>query len=551
MIHRVWSFVFLVILTAVSSLPAAAADRIDMIQMRDRLVVGVKGDYPNWGFRNNRGQLVGLEIDLAKDLADRLGVDLDLRQVQSANRLQLLENGNIDVVIATMGDNETRREAATLIEPHYYSSGLNILSRSDRSFSAWEDLDGRKVCAKQGAYSNKTIRYRYGPELLVFKANRDALSALEQNRCVAWLYDDTAIAYDLTQPRWRQYEMPLPTEELVPWTIGIQKEEGGGPLHRFIQDTIGDWHRTGFILQLQDKWNIQRTDYLEEMNRVWSATDAAGNYVCQRGADGDYPIECLYVLGIRPIGRAVEEASPVRDFLEANGINLTILFDEIDQTDFIHGFGLTLQLSLACLVASVVIGLVGALALRAPIPPLRWVISLYVTLFRATPPLVHILLFYFGVSELLPQVVDADGIPGPMFGSFFWATVALSLYAGSPNVIIFRSAMDAVPKATVEAAEALGMSDVQVQRYVVLPLAMRLALPAITANLINIVKATGIAMAIALPELLYVSNQIISEEQNGIVMMNVLLVTFFVFITILAVILDRARRSMRVPGMGA
>ena len=68
---------------------------------RGKLVAGVKADYKPWGYRDSSGEIVGMEIDMAKDVAAKMGVDLELVAVQSSNRMQFLEQGKIDLMIAT------------------------------------------------------------------------------------------------------------------------------------------------------------------------------------------------------------------------------------------------------------------------------------------------------------------------------------------------------------------------------------------------------------------------------------------------------------------
>jgi polar amino acid transport system permease protein len=101
---------------------------------------------------------------------------------------------------------------------------------------------------------------------------------------------------------------------------------------------------------------------------------------------------------------------------------------------------------------------------------------------------------------------------GGLLSSYGWAVVSLSFFAGAFNVEIFRAGIEAVPKSTVEAAESLGYTRLQIYRYVVLPLAYRVCLPALNNNLVNLVKTTTVAYAIAVPETLYVSNQIWSDD---------------------------------------
>jgi polar amino acid transport system permease protein len=83
---------------------------------------------------------------------------------------------------------------------------------------------------------------------------------------------------------------------------------------------------------------------------------------------------------------------------------------------------------------------------------------------------------------------------------------------------------------------------------VVLPLALRISLPALGNNLVNLIKTTTLAYAIAAPELLYASAQIWSEVLNVREMMNLLLVSYILFVAGLVFILNRVERALRIPG---
>ena len=98
------------------------------VMKRGKVVVGVKADYKPWGYRNTSGELIGMEIDMAKDVAAAMNVDLELVPVQSSNRMQFLEQGKIDMMIATMSDRVDRRKIVGITQPNYYTSGTNIMS---------------------------------------------------------------------------------------------------------------------------------------------------------------------------------------------------------------------------------------------------------------------------------------------------------------------------------------------------------------------------------------------------------------------------------------
>ena len=163
---------------------AAQADgneRFMKVMERGKLVVGVKADYKPWGFRDSNGNLVGMEIDMAKDVADALGVELELVPVQSSNRMQFLQQGKIDLMIATMSDRTDRRKIVGILEPNYYTSGTNVLAKKG-AVKKWQDLGGKPVCGKQGAFYNKVVAKRYNAKIVAFVNNAEAKQALRDGK---------------------------------------------------------------------------------------------------------------------------------------------------------------------------------------------------------------------------------------------------------------------------------------------------------------------------------------------------------------------------------
>jgi polar amino acid transport system permease protein len=235
---------------------------------------------------------------------------------------------------------------------------------------------------------------------------------------------------------------------------------------------------------------------------------------------------------------------------DKTGINLTIFYDAFDRHRFAAGFRTTVELSLVCVVLSVVIGALGAWLQGSKLKALRAAVHWYIQLFRNTPPLVQLYFFYFGLGTLL-RVPGPGGQLQPVVSSFAWAVISLSFFAGAFNVEIFRSGIEAVPRATVEAAESLGYSRLAAYLHIILPLAFRVCLPALNNNLVNLIKTTTLAYAISVPELLWVSSQIWSDEVNVPEMMNVLLICYIGLVGVLVFAMERWERAMRVPGMGA
>jgi polar amino acid transport system permease protein len=225
------------------------------------------------------------------------------------------------------------------------------------------------------------------------------------------------------------------------------------------------------------------------------------------------------------------------------------MYETFEQERLIDGMIVTLQLSAACLVFSILIGIIGAWLQDSPFKMLRWIVQGYISFFRNTPPMVQLMFFYFGLGPYTPAV-DMGGWQEPIIGSVGWAIIALSFFAGAFNVEIFRSGIEAVPDSTQEAADSLGFSRWQSYVYVVFPLALRVSLPALGNNIVNLVKTTTQAFVIAVPEVLYVSAQMWSDNVNVLEMMITLFACFIIVVWLIVFSMNRWERSLAVPGYG-
>ncbi len=232
---------------------------------------------------------------------------------------------------------------------------------------------------------------------------------------------------------------------------------------------------------------------------------------------------------------------------DAHGINLTIFYDELDRTRFLKGIWTTIHLSFICIVLSIIIGIAGAWLQRSQFIWIRRVVQGYIQFFRNTPPLIQLYFFYFAVDAALSTLFDTKG---GILDGYGWAVVSLSFFAGAFNVEIFRAGVESVPTSTTEAAEALGYNRLQVYQYITLPLAFRVCLPALNNNLINLLKTTTVAYAIAVPETIYVANQIWSDEYNVFEMMNVVWIIYIVLVGLLVWLMHKWERSIKIPGYG-
>src|SRR5260370_76099 len=239
-----------------------AAQTLDKIKQRGVLVVGTKADYKPFGFRDTSGAIVGFEPDLARDVAGRLGARLDLEPVVSSNRMQFLQQGKIDLMLATMNVTAERRQTGGVIDPSYYASGVNVLAVKKASLKTWEGLKGQKICAIQGAWYNKVVAEKYGADIVAFRGQAESETALLQGNCIGWLYDDTAFLERLGEPKWSAFEMPLETILDEPGGAAVKLEERDGPWGRFRAKTITQCHRSGKLIAVEKKCRLPPSAFL-------------------------------------------------------------------------------------------------------------------------------------------------------------------------------------------------------------------------------------------------------------------------------------------------
>lgn len=240
------------------------------VMNRGKIVIGVKADYKPWGFRDSSGEIVGMEIDMAKDVAAKMGVELELVAVQSSNRMQFLEQGKTDMFIATMSDRDDRRKIVGITQPNYYTSGTNIMAPKALGFKSWEDLRGKPVCGKQGAFYNGIVTERYGVNVVAFTGNAEAKQALRDKKCVAWVYDDSSIGSDLASGDYEEFEMPLESEDDNPWGLAVPLAEKDCIFGQFMSGMTFNWHQSGQLIEWEKKWGIKPTAYLKGLNEKYA-----------------------------------------------------------------------------------------------------------------------------------------------------------------------------------------------------------------------------------------------------------------------------------------
>ena len=173
---------------------------------------------------------------------------------------------------------------------------------------------------------------------------------------------------------------------------------------------------------------------------------------------------------------------------------------------FIGGLATTIALTVAAWLLGMTIGIALTLVRMIPFRPLEWLVAGYVEYHRNVPLLVQILIWYFGVPQLLPRAIRMW--VNSHHSEFLLAMVALGLASAAYITEDLRSGIRSIPKTQYEAARSIGFNYLQAMNYVILPQALRIVIPPLINQTLLLFKNTSLAMAIGVGELTYRTREV-------------------------------------------
>ncbi|WLS79656.1 transporter substrate-binding domain-containing protein [Erwinia pyri] len=257
--HRALLTLSLLVMTPVIT----HADTLEDIKSRGVLTVGIKNDYPPYGFMNAEGKTVGFEVDLARAIAaDLLGSPdkIKLVPVNASNRIQFLQSGQIDLIMATLGITPEREKEIDFTDQYVLAAGPSVLARKEAKFNQWEQLKNQKVCGIQGSYYNKTLTQKYSIQLVNFTALPEAYRALQDNRCVAMVFDDITLQNKLGEPGWSGYKIAITPYEYQPMAGGLRK--GDDAFKKAVNAAIVKTEGENKLVEWQTTYHMPPSDYI-------------------------------------------------------------------------------------------------------------------------------------------------------------------------------------------------------------------------------------------------------------------------------------------------
>jgi len=232
--------------------------QVQAIKDSGQLRVGVKADVPNFGLQDAAtGEFKGMEIDLAKAIAKRIGLSEDkvkFEAVTAKTRGPLLDNGQLDLVIATFTIKPERKEQWNFSEP-YYQDEVGLLVKKSSGIAKLADLNGKTIGVAQGATSRDAVQAEADKagikvSFLEFATYPEINAALESGRVDAFSVDKSILSGYVTEG-----SVILP-EGFSPQDYGIASKKGTDELTKFINDMLAEMDSNGEKAALLKKWGL-------------------------------------------------------------------------------------------------------------------------------------------------------------------------------------------------------------------------------------------------------------------------------------------------------
>ncbi len=265
-------------LAAVGLLGAATAHAdatLDKIRQRGKVVVGVVLSGPPFGTIDPAtGKHLGYNVALAEGVAKSLGVGLETVQVQPSNRVQFLQQGKVDLLIANMQWTQERSEILSFVPTPFEEVGGAAIAPKASGIKRWEDLRGKPVCVSQGSNFTKPLADTYGAVIKAFRGQPESLLALKGGNCVAAVHvSPTLRELVADNADWKDYAIVSPSD-IIPSPSVIWVRRGEADIQSALDRIVQQWHRSGWLIEVEKQNGMTPTPLLFQLHDKFSKLPA-------------------------------------------------------------------------------------------------------------------------------------------------------------------------------------------------------------------------------------------------------------------------------------
>jgi len=472
-------------------------------------VVGFDAEFPPYGYKNDDGEYVGFDLDLAQEVCDRNGWILKKQPIEWNSKDMELNSGSISCIWNGFTMNG-REDAYTWTTPYVDNSQV-VVVRKDSGITQLTDLSGKVVAvqADSSALAALTGEDASEENLALAETFKDlqqvgdynsAFMNLESGAVNAICMDIGVANYEIASrgDKFVMLEDRLSSEE-----YGIGFKLGNTELRDKVQATLLDMLADGTFEEIAEKWGLEESiclspdDQVQDGNVAATATDSTST-------------------GKKNTSFWDKFCSITKQLAEGLLASLVIFF-------------LTLLFSLP-------LGLLVAAGRMCKIAPIRWLVKFYISIARGTPLMLQLLVVFYGPYYLFGATLTTSY-------RFQAVIIGFALNYAAYFAEIYRSGIQAVPQGQHEAAKILGYSKSQTFFKIVFPQMAKNILPSVTNEVITLVKDTSLAFAISYTEMFTLAKQV-AAAQTTIMPLFIAGVFYYIFNFVVAFVMEKIEKRM-------
>jgi His/Glu/Gln/Arg/opine family amino acid ABC transporter permease subunit len=472
-------------------------------------IVGFDAEFPPYGYKNDDGEYVGFDLDLAQEVCDQNGWILKKQPIEWNSKDMELNSGSISCIWNGFTMNG-REDAYTWTTPYVDNSQV-VVVRKDSGITQLSDLSGKVVAvqADSSALAALTGEDASEENLALAETFKDlqqvgdynsAFMNLESGAVNAICMDIGVANYEIASrgDKFVMLEDRLSSEE-----YGIGFKLGNTELRDKVQATLLDMLADGTFEEIAEKWGLEESiclspdDQVQDGNVAATATDSTST-------------------GKKNTSFWDKFCSITKQLAEGLLASLVIFF-------------LTLLFSLP-------LGLLVAAGRMCKIAPIRWLVKFYISIARGTPLMLQLLVVFYGPYYLFGATLTTSY-------RFQAVIIGFALNYAAYFAEIYRSGIQAVPQGQHEAAKILGYSKIQTFFKIVFPQMAKNILPSVTNEVITLVKDTSLAFAISYTEMFTLAKQV-AAAQTTIMPLFIAGVFYYIFNFVVAFVMEKIEKRM-------
>ena len=467
---------------------------------RTTFTVGFDAEFPPYGYKDDSGEYVGFDLDLAQEVCERNGWNLVKQPIDWDSKDMELSSGSIDCI--WNGFTMDGRESDYTWTTPYIDNSQVVIVKSDSSINSLSDLAGKVVVVQSDSSAlaaftgedatedNLALAKSFASLQQVGDYNA-AFMNLESGSVDAICMDMGVAKYEL-EARGSQFRML--SEQVSKEQYGIGFKPGNTELRDTVQETLYDMLADGTFENIAKDWGLEESICLSTDNKVNDIT-----------ADK-------------------KTSGVMSDFADVVG-------------KLASGMLATLMIFVLTLVFSLPLGMLLMFIRISKVKLVRWIAKIYISIMRGTPLMLQLLVVFFGPYYIF-------GISLSYSYRFYAVIIGFALNYAAYFAEIFRSGIEAIPVGQHEAASVLGYTRSQTFVRIVLPQMMRIVLPPVTNEVITLVKDTSLAFALAYTEMFTLAKQIAAASAS-IMPLFIAGAFYYIFNFIVAWIMEYIEKKMR------